>query len=111
MSAAAPAPGEAEAAEAVSGLPTYPTPFGLRYHLGEHEKAQMIVLAVYRGVGFEPKRLLMPHQVYVADVERLMADWGASEVWVLPVMGPALQVVGPTPGTVHNVPATRGRHS
>ena len=62
--------------------------------------AGSIVLARFR-YGFQPFALLLPHQIYVNDLPRLLD--GASELWALPVgvEGRWFQVAGPHPGTVH----------
>lgn len=59
-------------------------PFGDRYDFDVPPGTRAVVLFRNNGGGRIPVRLLLPHQVYVKDVEELLVS-GARSIEVLPV--------------------------
>ena len=57
-------------------LKTVKTPFGRAYDI--KGAGDLLVVFVNNGHGREPCRLLLPHQLYVKDVERMLCGPGAA---------------------------------
>lgn len=53
---------------------TCPTRFGQAVDLDLPEGTTAIIVSVNSGQGYQPKRLLLPHQLYVDTIRKLLAD-------------------------------------
>lgn len=66
------------------------TSFGLMLELNEPKDAGAVIICVNNGRGLKPVRLLLPHQVYKADLTELwkkhnLDEYGHGEIVAIPV--------------------------
>ena len=59
--------------------------FGAYYDFG-FRNARTVIVGTRVNGNFQPRRIMLPHQLYVRDVEAMVAD-GATEIRVHPICG------------------------
>jgi len=59
------------------------TPFGHSLNYPMPDDCDVIMLGVMK-FQIEPIRVLLPHQVYRADLKKLMAEHGTDEIFIIP---------------------------